>query len=200
MKQLHIITLICLILISCNSKKKKDLIKKHYPNEQITQKLTNKKAKKLFENVSYYYDQGDLSSAEFYCKEILKIERSPIIFNELGVIELNRKNVDLALDYFDEAIEADMTFWPSYIAKSRTLLIHSKYKKAENTLIKMLQICKSDYWKSYANFYLGAIAINTKKSCLEISNYLNKAKSMKSDSYLKEFYLKVFEKYKKNCS
>ena len=71
--------------------------------------------------------------------------------------------------------------------------------KGKNILNKMIQNCSSDYWTSYANFYLALMYFNDGLNCAKIKELLDKSKSMKTDSELRTQYENFYKTYKNNC-
>lgn len=76
-------------MISCKEEKNK--LKQHFPYEHIKQELTDKNAIKLYYIGIEFGLNGDLSKAKSIYEKALEYEKSPIIFNQLGIIESTQK-------------------------------------------------------------------------------------------------------------
>ncbi|KAA1247867.1 tetratricopeptide repeat protein [Aquimarina sp. RZ0] len=133
------------VLVSCKSDKSNKLLKKHDHSKHIIQKVKNLKAINFYNKGIELLEQRKLDSAKTYLKKALEIEQSPIILNELGTIALNEENRQKALNYYNESIKQDLSYWPGHINKSRIFILESHFKSAEKTLKDMLIKCESDY-------------------------------------------------------
>lgn len=154
----------------------------------------------IYQNSVRLLNNQNLKEAKEEIFKGLKIEENPNFYNALGTVFLNEKNEDSALFYYQKAIDSDPEFWPGYIAKTRTLLTQLEYEKARKTLNPILVNSNSQYWHSYANFYLTVISINSGEDCKAIKKYLKKSEFLQNDSYLDEYYENVRKIAEKKCS
>ena len=186
----------CLILISCKEKVKP---KQHFPDEHIKQELTDGNAIKLYDSGIEFGLNGELDRAKTAYEKALEFENSPIILNQLGVIESTLKNYEKSIEFYKKGRELDSLYFPVYISEARSYGILNEFDKAESLLIKLKELSKSKYWNSYADLYLSVIYFNSKESCEKVIEYLERAKSLKNDIDLKNQYMDFEKKVKNNC-
>ncbi|GEM_PF-5245559 len=188
-----------LLITSCKSEKESKIPKKHNPYENIEQNLENEKAIELYHQGLVFYENGNLESAMESFNKSFKIEKSAIILNELGTIELAKKDYQEALNYFNRGRTLDSNYWPIYINEARCHDKLTEFKKAENILLKLKELSNSEYWITYANYDLAKIYFNSKQGCEKVYEFIEKAKSMASDPELSEQYLNFKSHVTKNC-
>ncbi|WP_408031162.1 tetratricopeptide repeat protein [Tenacibaculum xiamenense] len=115
------------------------------------------------------------------------------------MLDLIEKKYKKALIYFQKGIDADNTYWPSYINKARTEYSLSNYNEGIATLKTMLGICDSKYWISYAKLYLALGYFNNGNNCEEAIKYINQSKSLKMYPELLNQIISLEEKINKAC-
>lgn len=197
----RLIVLFFIILVSCKIEKEKKAPKKHNPYEYINQNLKTEKAISLFNKVEKNIKNGKIQTAKKHLEECLKIENSPIILNEFGVIALLEKKRTEAIDFFNRSISLDRTYYPSHINKSRVLILLKENGKAEKTLKDMLSICESNYWRAYANMYLAHIAVTKKHiDCEKAKKHIEKTTILETELELLPQLNKLRDEINKNCS
>ncbi|MEW4924964.1 hypothetical protein [Algibacter sp. 2305UL17-15] len=192
--------LIILLVFSCKSEtEKRGPLKKHNPYTEIQQNIENDSAISLYDKGLEKYQKMEYDSAMVYFQSSLKIEQHPITYNELGTTSATQRKYEQAIEYFKKGRELDPIYWPNYINESRTYLTLAEFDKGKNILNKMIRNCDSDYWISYANFYLALMYFNDGLDCTKIKELLDKSKSMKTDSELRTQYENFYKTYKNNC-
>ncbi|WP_375238718.1 tetratricopeptide repeat protein [Aurantibacter sp.] len=190
--------LFSILFLSCKNDQKQ-VLNRFNPSENIKQIIKNKEAKELFDYGWDYSLNGEYELAKTSFHKSLEIENSPLTLNELGLIEFTTKNYTKAIECFSKAKSLDNTYWPIYINEARTYWKTSDFENAENTLIKLKQICDSEYWIAYADFYLSVTYANSHQKCEKVYKYLEKSKTIINDPKLKVDYNKFKEFINKNC-
>ena len=188
-----------LLIISCDNEKNSNVLKRHTPFEDLTQKIENKDALKFYDKGWDQSERGNLKTAKIAFEKSLEIEQNPLTFNELGRIERVEKNYNKAINYYEQGRTLDSLFWPLYINEARTYWKLNEFEKSEDILKKLKGFTKSDYWIAYADFYLAITYYNSGQPCSKVQIYLEKSESILSDPDLKEHYLKFKNLFNKNC-
>ncbi len=188
-----------LFLLSCKNEKDIKALKTYNPSENIDQIIESEKAQKLFDEGSDYYEKSDYASAKVSFNKSFEIEKSPIALNALGILEFTKYNYRKSLKYFSQGRNLDKFYWPLYLNEARSYEKLTEFDNAEYILLKLKELCDSDYWIAYADFYLAIIYFNDKQGCEKVYEYLEKSKSITSDSDLRADYLKVKNIVDKNC-
>jgi tetratricopeptide (TPR) repeat protein len=190
-----------LIFISCvEDKKHIKNLKKHNPQQEISQTIKDIKAETLYQLALDSYQRKNYNESINLLKASLLIEKNPIIYNELGTVNSTLKNYDIAIEYYKEGQKSDSTYWPNFINEASIYLRLKEFDKAEQILEEVLRKSKSEYWTSYANLYLAFVYFNNGNQCNKAKEYLSKSKSLKNDYELKEMYEKFETKIKQYCS
>ncbi|MFD0964989.1 tetratricopeptide repeat protein [Pseudofulvibacter geojedonensis] len=185
-----LIFILCSITYSCKSNKEDKVPVQHNPSRHINQEILNTNAYSYYLKGRYFLEANDFDSATFYLKKSLKYEKNPITYNELGRVELSKNNNLDAINYFKQSREVDPTYWINYINESRVFLILKKHSEAENILNKLIERSDSDYWISYANYYLALINYEQGNNCKKIQQLIEKSKNMELDPEVSKQYLK----------
>ena len=188
-------------LVQCvEDKKHIEPHKRHFPNNEVEQEITDEKAEALHLLALDAYDRKDYNESINLLKASLLIEKNPIVYNELGVVNSTIKNYDVALEYHRTGQEIDSTFWLNFINESNVYLRLNEFKKAQPALEHVSNNSKSKYWKSYAYFYLAITYYSDGRQCTKAIEYLDKSESLKNDPELKQVYLKFDEIMRHYCS
>jgi len=195
----QLIFIFLFLVTSCKLEKESKTPKKHNPYEHIEQNLENEEAIELYYMGLVFFENGDLESAKESLNNSFEIEKSPIILNELGTIELAKKDYQKALKYFNQGRTLDSSYWPVYINEARCYAKLTEFEKAENILIKLKELCNSEYWITYANYDLAKIYYNSRQGCEKAYEFIEKAKSMASDPELSKQYFNLKSHLEKNC-
>jgi tetratricopeptide (TPR) repeat protein len=191
-----ILLFFCLFILSCKEKNKP---KQHFPDKHIKQELTEENAIKFYGIGIEFGLNGELDKAKIAYEKALKFENSPIILNQLGIIESTLNNHKKSIEFYKKGKELDSLYFPVYIAEARSYGILNELDKAESVLIKLKELSKSEYWNSYADLYLAVIYYNRQENCSKIIEYLEKAKNLKKDIDLRKQYLDFEKRVKNNC-
>jgi len=187
-----------ILLLACKNDKNK-VLNRSNPSENIKQIIQNIDAQKLFDEGWNYSRQGKYELAKSSFEKSLRIENSPLTHNELGVIEFANGNYKKAIEYYSKGKDVDNLYWPIYINEARTYEKLSDFNNAEKTLMKLKELCDSEYWIAYSNFYLSLVYANSGQKCNKVYEYLEKSKSLASDPDLKVEYNNFKEFIQKNC-
>ena len=191
------ILILSTLLTACKNDKKGEL-NRFNPSSNIEQSIKNIEAKKLFDDGWNYSLNREYELAKKLFNKSLKIENSPLTLNELGL--LVNKNYSKSIDYYTKGRSLDKTYWPIYINEARTHWKFSNFKKAEEILLKLKQVCDSKYWVAYADFYLSITYANSHQECKKVYKYLEKSKTLANDPKLKIDYNKFKKFIDKSCS
>lgn len=62
-----------------------------------------------------YYDLGRIELAKLVCQTGLAIEKTPDLYNTLGLVHLKQDNVRLALTAFEDALKVDKDYAPAHM-------------------------------------------------------------------------------------
>lgn len=193
------IALLSFLIISCKSDKQNKLPKKHNPYRHIEQNIENEKAIELYYKGLEFFEKGNFESATESFNKSFEIEKSPIILNELGTIELAKNDYPKAIKYFNQGRKLDNYYWPVYINEARSLEKLSEFEEAEKVLLRLKKLCESDYWVAYADYNLAVIYFNARQGCDKVYEFLENSKSMASDPELNKPYLNFKNYVEKNC-
>lgn len=185
------------MIISCQSDKKKP--KTHNPKSEISQILKNENAQVLFDKASEKINIQQYDSARILLKKSLDYEKSPIIYNEIGITFLLEKKIEYAINYYEKSIETDSTYYSSYINLSRCYLIINDHQKGKQLLINMISNCNSEYWKAYGNMYLALFYFNGDKDCQKAKLTLMKADILEYDPELGKQYTDFMDNINRTC-
>ena len=196
MKHLIILLLTCFIFISCKEKSKP---KQHFPYEHIDQVLTVDKAIKYYADGMEFDINGELEKAINSYNKAFEFEQSPIILNQLAGIEFTKKEYEKSITLYKKGRKIDSLYFPIYISEARSYGVMNRFSEAEQLLFKLKRLTESDYWKSYADYYLGVIYFNSHENCEKILEQVKKSKSIENDLDLKKQYLNFKQHVKKNC-
>ena len=189
------------INISCDEDKKHIKPKNIYnPSSEITQEIKNIKAASLFEISKGFYENRNYNQAINILNSALNIEKNPIIYNELGIVNTTIGNNDEAINYHKIGQIIDSTYYPNFINEASIQMKLGRIDIAELTLTKMIKNCQSVYWKAHANFYLAVLYFNNGRQCDKSKKYLLKAKTVKNDLNLKKIYEKFENTVENYCS
>ena len=169
---------IVLLSISCKEKSEKAIHKPHNPSENICQYIQDDEAERLYAKGQDYLEYGDYINAKKLLIEAANIEMSPIIINELGLLEFNQKNYLEAIKFYKEARKIDSTYWPTYTNEAIIHGILSEFDKGERLLAKLKKECNTPYWIQFADLLLGIFYFNQKQDCDKIYLQLEKAKGI----------------------
>ena len=191
--------LIILFLILLTSCKHQKTIEFQNVENYSTQRIEHVKAKLLFDEAHYLITIGELDKARYKLRSALGYEINSIIYVELGIADLIEKKYEKAIFYFQQGINADNTYWPSYINKARAEYSLSKYDEGIATLKTMLNVCSSNYWISYAKLYLALGYFNNGNDCEEAVKFINQSKSLKMYPELLNQIISLEEKINKAC-
>ncbi len=193
------------LILSCKSdpdktnSEKRSPLKSHNPFTEISQDIENETAISFYLEGLDKYQKMEYDSAIVYFESSLRFEQNPITYNELGTTSATQRKYEQAIKYFKKGRETDPTYWPNYVNESRTYLTLLEFDKGKNILYKMIQNCDSDYWVSYANFYLALMYYNDGLDCAKVKELLDKSISLRNDSDLRSQYDNFYEKYANNC-
>ena len=190
--------LFSLLLITCKNEKD-NIRKRHYPLEDITQKIENEKALELYDKGGDQSGRGDYKSAKISFNKSLEIEKNPLTYNELGWIEFAEKKYQKAIEYYSQGRTLDSLYWPLYINEARSYWKLNEYDNAEKILFKLKDLCASNYWIAYADFYLTIVYFNSGQECGKVFEYLKKSEPIYSDPNLRDHYLKFKDQIEKKC-
>ncbi len=190
-----------ILLISCGNDKQNKKPKVFNPlNElSISQNIKNEKALELYKKGTEFYKNNYLDSAKNSLNLSLKMEKNPITLNELGIVAYAEEDYHKAIEYYNDAMDLDSLYWPSYINKARSYWLLDNYNEAEKTLLSLKKLSDSEYWQAYANYYLAVTNYNNGGNCEKVYEFLEMSKILSSDSDLSKDYLKFKKHVKKNC-
>ncbi|TYB79160.1 tetratricopeptide repeat protein [Bizionia myxarmorum] len=193
------IVLVSFLLISCKSDEENKFLKKFNPAEHIEQMLKIEKAIELYDEGTEFFKMGDFESAKKSFHKSFDIENSPISLNELGTIEVAKKDYAEAIKYFNQGRKLDPNYWPVYINEARCYEKLTEFKKAEDLLLLLKKQCKSDYWITQADFILALIYFNSRQGCEKVYEFLDKSQSMTTYPELKDPYMNFKNYVETNC-
>ena len=195
------IIILSLIIISCEENNKHIKPKNTYnPSNEITQEIKNIKAATLVELSKGFYESRNYDKAIGLLNSALILEKNPIIYNELGIVNMTIENYDKAIEYHKAGQNIDSTYWPNFINEASTQMRIGKFDIAESILIKMINDCKSEYWNAQANFYLAVLYFNNGNQCDKSKEHLLKAESIRNDLKLKKMYESIEKSIENYCS
>lgn len=130
----------------------------------------------------------------------LLIEKNPIIYNELGIVNTTIENFDEAIKYHKAGQIKDSTYWPNFINEASIQMRLEKFDTAESILNRMINDCQSEYWKAQANLYLAVLYFNNGNQCEKSKDHLLKAKPIRNDLNLKKMYESFKQTIENYCS
>ena len=195
------IIILSLIIISCEENNKHIKPKNTYnPSNEITQEIKNIKAATLVELSKGFYESRNYDKAIGLLNSALILEKNPIIYNELGIVNMTIENYDKAIEHHKAGQNIDSTYWPNFINEASTQMRIGKFDIAESILIKMINDCKSEYWNAQANFYLAVLYFNNGNQCDKSKEHLLKAESIRNDLKLKKMYESIEKSIENYCS
>lgn len=145
------------------------------------------------------YNEGDFNTAKILLYQSLKIEQSPITYNELAIISILEKDYQKALQSLEMGKNIDNSYWPIYINEARCYMKLEDFEDTETILFELKQLSNSEYWVAYADFYLAVLYFNFEGNCEKALNHLNMSKMLEDDDALSSTYLKSKSHINENC-
>ena len=134
----------------------------------------------------------DYEKGKVLLEEIISINSEiPEVYNDLGLLNLNNGELDLAIQNFKKALQIKNDFSLAYNNLGNAF----KKKKDFETAIQIYQkAIKSDNKNAHAHYNLGILYFE-KNKIKEAENYLSLAIKVSKDFFLP--YLSIFELYEK---
>lgn len=180
MKTNYIFILIVSLLISCAQEQTSfKKIKLHEPDDNEINLYSDSTAIKYANIGRDYMEEMQLDSAKLYLLKSIQIEKHPDTYNNLGIIEYNSKNYNAAIKYHNLGIQSDSISWINYINIARVYMVNEEYEEA-NIILTEVTNSNNEYWSAYAFFYKSICAIKNDIDCELATNYLEKAKILKT--------------------
>ena len=140
-----------------------------------------------------YYESGDLASAEFYAQNYIqqalkenKFESIANAYSFLGQIELDQKNIDKALIYFELQMKSAQKSSSPYILirAKNNLAITSFYRGKKDTALRLFSEVLVDRKKQGVIAYICDAYLNLAEMNIELGENKNGAKYIDSSLIL----------------
>lgn len=194
-----VILIITILFTGCKNKEEAEKVQSYNPYKEISQVISNQQAWEYFDLAQKSSANGDFESAFSYLEKSLEYEKSPIIYNELGIYANAVHDYPSAEKYFTLGKKLDATYWPIYINQSMTYILSNEDKKGEYLLKEMIKNCNSDYWISFANLHLAVIYSKDPQNCTKARECLKLTKKIKEDMEISDKVQKLEQKIIRNC-
>ena len=196
--RVNIINFLILIFIisSCDNNKKLNYIDLE---DNITQKIVDENALIYFDKGENYLKESKFDSAIVNYKKSLNFEKNTLTYNQIGVCEDFKKNIDKAIEFYQFGIEADTTYYTNYLNLAKCYIAKKELETAEKHLLKVIENNSSKYSVALANLHLTIVYFNQNRDCSEIIKQFKKAGILKDDDKMSDFYQFSNNKIEKRC-
>ena len=145
------------------------------------QEFSSGEASAYNEKALAFVQARDYKSARELFKKSLEIEpNSPVVYNNLGLIAVNKNQVQLASDYFQQSIKLDSFYYNPYVNYSSLLLENDYFDKAILYNSFVIKRCKDKQLVALAHF-INAYAYLMKGDCNKARESSEGAKSLEND-------------------
>lgn len=196
--RINIINFLILIFIisSCDNNKKLNYIDLE---DNITQKIVDENALIYFNKGENYLKESKFDSAIVNYKKSLHFEKNTLTYNQIGVCEDFKKNIDKAIEFYQLGIEADTNYYTNYLNLAKCYIAKKELETAEKHLLKVIENNSSKYSVALANLHLTIVYFNQNRDCSEIKKQFKKAEILKYDDKMSDFYQFCNTKIHKRC-
>ena len=191
----YLLTLI-FVISSCDKSKKLNYIDLE---DNITQKIVNENALIYFDKGEIFLSESKFDSAIANYKKSLNFEQNTLTYNQIGVCEDFKKNIDKAIENYELGIKADTTYYTNYLNIAKCYIGKKELETAEKYITKVIEINSSKYSVALANLHLTIVYFNQNRDCTEIMKQFEKAEILKNDPKMGEFYYFCKNKTEKRC-
>lgn len=86
-----------------------------------------------------YYDLGRFELAKLVCLTGLEIQKTPDLYNTLGLVHLKQDNVTLALGSFEDALKTDADYWPAHMNVGAITFSYRDYESSYRHFSEVLK-------------------------------------------------------------